>query len=96
MYAVVRDYSGKGASELFDLLDKRKAEVESTLRAVTGFVSYTCARNDAGGFTVTVCQDKTGTDESLRVAKEWIAKNAANTGVGAPKVSEGSVLIRAN
>ena len=96
MYAVVRDYSGKGASALFDLIEERKAEVESILRAVTGFVSYTCARSEAGGFSVTVCQDKTGTDESLRVAKEWIVKNAANTEVGAPKVSEGSVLIQAN
>ena len=95
MYAVLRDYSGKGASAMFDVLEKRNEEVESTLRAVTGFVSYTCARNDAGGFTVTVCQDKTGTDESLRVAKEWITKNAANTGVGTPKVSEGSVIIQA-
>lgn len=96
MDAVVRDYSGKGASALFDILEERKAEVESTLRAVKGFVSYTCARNDAGGFTVTVCQDRTGTDESLRVAKEWVAKNAANTGVGAPRVFEGSVLIQAH
>ena len=85
MYAVVRDYSGKGAGALFDILEQRKAEVESILREVQGFVSYTCARNDAGGFSVTVCQDKTGTDESLRVAKEWIVKNAANTGVGAQK-----------
>jgi hypothetical protein len=96
MYAVVRDYSGEGAGALFDILEQRKAEVESILREVKGFVSYTCARNDAGGFTVTICQDKAGTDESLQVAKEWVAKNAANTGVGAPKISEGSVLIQAN
>jgi hypothetical protein len=96
MYAVVRDYSGKGASALFDILEERKAEVESTMRAVEGFVSYTCARNDAGGFTVTVCQDSAGTAQSLRLAKEWVAKNAANTGVDAPKVSEGSVLIQAS
>jgi hypothetical protein len=96
MHVVVRDYSGSGASALFDILEKRKAEVEKVIREVKGFVSYTCARNEAGGFTVTVCQDKAGTDESLRVAKEWIVKNAADTGVGAPKVSEGSVLIQAN
>lgn len=95
MYAVIRTYSGKGASALFDILEERKGEVESTLRAVKGFVNYTLARSDDGGFTVTVCQDKVGTDESLRVAKEWIAKNAGNTGVGAPKVSEGSVIIQA-
>jgi hypothetical protein len=95
MHAVVRAYSGKGAKELFDILEQRKKEVESTLRTVKGFVSYTLARSDDGGFTVTICQDKSGTDESLRVAREWVAKNAGNTGAGAPKVSEGSVILLA-
>ncbi len=29
MHAVIRTYSGQGAKELFDLLEKRKSEVES-------------------------------------------------------------------
>jgi len=95
MYAVVRTYSGNGAKELFDVLQKRKAEVENLMRPIKGFVSYTLAGSDDGGFSVTVCQDKTGTDESIRVAKEWIMKNAGNTGAGAPTVSEGSVIIQA-
>ena len=95
MYAVVRTYSGKGAKELFDVLEKRKTEVESVLRPIKGFVSYTLARSGDGGFSVTVCQDKAGADESVQVAREWVAKNAGNTGVGAPKVSEGPVIIQA-
>ena len=93
MHAVVRTYSGKGAKELFDVLEKRKAEVESTLRSVKGFVSYTLARSGDGGFAVTVCQDKAGIDESVQKAKDWITKNAGNTGAGAPKVSDGAVII---
>ena len=95
MYAVVRTYSGKGAKELFDVLEKRKTEVESVIRPVKGFVSYTLARSGDGGFSVTVCQDKAGTDESIQVARAWVAKNAGNTGVGAPTVSEGPVVIQA-
>jgi hypothetical protein len=95
MYAVVRTYAGNGAKELFDVLEKRKAEVEDVMRPIKGFVSYTLARSADGGFSVTVCQDKAGADESIRVAKEWVAKNAGNTGVGAPSVSEGSVIIQA-
>ena len=38
MHTVVRTYSGKGAAELFDLLEKRKADVEREMRAVKGFV----------------------------------------------------------
>ena len=92
MHAVIRTYSGKGAKDLFDVLEKRKTEVESLLRPIKGFVSYTLARSGDGGFSVTVCQDKAGTDESVKAAREWIAKNAGNTGAGAPKVAEGSVI----
>ncbi|HTK01739.1 MAG TPA: hypothetical protein VL522_19080 [Bordetella sp.] len=93
MQTVLRTYSGKGAKELFDLLEKRKTDVEELLRSVQGFVGYTLARSGDGGFSVTVCQDKAGIDESVQKAKDWIAKNAANTGAAAPKVSTGSVLI---
>jgi hypothetical protein len=93
MHTVVRTYSGKGAKELFDLLEKRKADVEQEMRAVKGFVSYTLARSNDGGFSVTTCQDKAGSDDSLKRAKEWIAKNAGGTGVAPPKVSEGSVMV---
>ena len=74
MHAVIRTYSGKGAKELFDVLEKKKADVESLLRPIKGFVSYTLARSGDGGFSVTVCQDKTGTDESVKAARDWIAK----------------------
>jgi hypothetical protein len=42
---------------------------------------------------VTTCQNKAGTEESLTIARDWIAKNAANTGVGTPKVSQGPVIL---
>ncbi|HXP32030.1 MAG TPA: hypothetical protein VN832_13130 [Stellaceae bacterium] len=93
MQTVIRTYSGKGAKELFDVLEKHKADVEKLLRSVKGFVGYTMARSGDGGFSVTVCHDKAGIDESVRVAKDWIAKNAASTGAAAPKVSEGTVIL---
>jgi len=40
-----------------------------------------------------ICQDKAGADESVRVARDWVAKNAGNTGASAPQVSEGSVIV---
>ena len=94
MHAVVRSYSGTGAKELFDLLAQRKADVEALIRSVTGFVSYTLVQTADGGISVTVCQDKAGADESLQRAREWIQANAAGTGVGAPAVSEGSVILQ--
>jgi restriction endonuclease Mrr len=93
MQTVVRTYSGKGAKELFDVLEKHTADVEKLLRSVKGFVGYTLARSGDGGFSVTVCQDKAGVDESVQKAKDWAAKNAGSTGAAAPKVSEGSVIV---
>jgi len=96
MHTVVRTYSGKGAKELFDALEKHTADVEKLMRSVKGFIGYTLARSGDGGFSVTVCKDKAGVDESVQKAKDWIAKNAASTGVAAPKVAEGSVIAHLN
>ena len=94
MHAVVRNYSGVGASALFDLLEQRLDEVQGLIGAVQGFVAYTLIRTDEGGVTVTVCEDKAGTDESLRVAREWIESNAADLSTNPPAVSEGPVLLK--
>jgi len=93
MYAVVRTYSGHGAKALFDLLEQRKEEVESVIRSVSGFQSYALIRSDDGGATVTVCQDKAGTDESLQLARDWIQQNASDLATSPPVVTEGSVVL---
>jgi hypothetical protein len=93
MHAVVRNYSGAGAKQLFDLLEQRKVEVESVIRKVPGLVSYTLVRSGDGGMSVTVCKDKAGADESLKVAREWIQKNASNIHANPPVVAEGSVIV---
>jgi len=97
MNVVVRTYKGKGSKELFSVLEKHKTDVEKLMRSVKGFESYTLARSDdgEGGLSMTVCQDKAGTEESVRLAKDWISKNAANTLSEAPKVSIGSIIIHA-
>jgi proline dehydrogenase len=94
MHAVVRMYSGAGGKKLIDLLEERKKEVEALIRPVKGFVSYSLIRTADGGASVTVCDDKAGTDESLRVAREWIGKNASNTGASPPTVVEGPVILQ--
>jgi hypothetical protein len=51
-------------------------------------------RTADGGASVTVCEDKAGTDESMQIARDWIAKNASNLGASPPTVLEGSVLLQ--
>jgi hypothetical protein len=93
MYTIVRSYFGKGSKELFDVVEKNKADVEKLMRSVKGFVSYAIVRTGDGGFTVTVCNDKAGADESVEKARDWIAKNAAGTGVAPPTISEGPNIL---
>ena len=93
MHAVVRNWAGQGASELFDLIEERRADVERLLRGVQGFHSYTLFRTQDGGVTVTVCDDRAGTEESSRVAREWVRENAAHLSVQPPTMSEGPVLF---
>lgn len=93
MHTVIRTYSGNGARELFDLLEKRASEIESLMRTVEGLVCYTVARSADGGFSVTTCNDKAGVDESVERAKIWIAENAGGVGVSAPALSEGQVFL---
>ena len=94
MSAVVRTYSGSGAKELFDLLERRKAEVEAVIRTVPGLISYTLVRTELGGTAVTVCQDQAGAEQSTRIAREWIQEHASEVGVKLPDVDLGSVLVQ--
>ena len=94
MHAIIRSYSGPGAKELVDLLEQRRQEVESIIGGVTGFVSYAVMRTGDGGATITVCEDKAGTDESLQKARDWVQKNAPHLNLSPPTVLEGPVAFK--
>jgi hypothetical protein len=93
MHAVIRSYSGKGSKKLTSVLEKNKGEIEKLIRAIKGFVSYSLVRTQDGAFSVSVFQDKAGADESVRVARDWISKNASSASAPAPTVSEGTVIL---
>jgi hypothetical protein len=93
MYAVVRTYSGQGASGLFDLLEQREEEVTALISGVPGFVNYAAVRRGDGGVTMTVCQDKAGTDESSRRAAEWVQENITGE-INPPEITEGETVLQ--
>jgi hypothetical protein len=94
MHAVMRQYSGSGTDELFDALEQRESEVRELISTVPGFVSYIAFRTgDGAGTTVTVCQDKAGTDESTRRAAAWVADNI-DVSIDAPSVTEGDASLQ--
>ena len=59
----------------------------------TGLWAYTLVATEDGGMSVTVCNDKAGTDDSLKRARAWIEKNAPKIHVSPPAVSEGDVIL---
>ena len=93
MYAVVRTYSGQDASEVFDVIAQREADVKALIGGVPGFVSYVAVRNAGGGVTVTVCEDKVGTDESSRRAAEFVKANLTGT-PAPPAITEGDTVLQ--
>jgi hypothetical protein len=93
MYAVVRSYTGQGASDVFDLIVERNEDVNELLSGVPGFVSYTAVRSGDGGVTVTVCEDKDGADESSRRAAEFVKENS-DASIDPPEITEGDAVLR--
>jgi hypothetical protein len=93
MYVVVRRYTG--ASALVDAMTQRQQEVRDLISTVPGFRAYYAARTGSGGgvATVTICDDKAGTDESTRRAGEWVRTNLAGASIAAPEVTEGETYI---
>lgn len=92
MYAVFRTYSGEGASEVFDVIEQRQDDVKALIEGVPGFVTYAAVRGGDGGVTVTVCEDKAGTDESSRRAAEFVKDNVSATS-SPPEVTEGETVL---
>ena len=93
MYASVRTYRGSGA--LVDVLVANESEVRRLIRGITGFHAYYLVKTADGAVSVSVFDDKSGTNESNRVAAEWIHANAADMAVSPPEVSAGEVVISA-
>lgn len=94
MHVVVRSYSGQGVSELFEAMEQRVDDVKDLITGVPGFVSYAAFRSDGGVVSVTVCQDKAGTDESSNRASAWIKENVSGVTVDPPEITDGSTFIQ--
>lgn len=94
MHAVVRNYLGTGAKAVFDLVEERKADIETTMKNVPGVVSYIVFRSDDGGMTITVCEDRMGAEASVQAARAWLQANGPHLVAHPPEVTEGPVIVK--
>jgi hypothetical protein len=93
MYAVIRRYSGQGATQMMDELQSMTGEVESIIKGVPGFVCYSLLRTGDGGASVSIFQDKSGADESSRRAAAFISERMSHAAIVAAEKSDGQVLL---
>lgn len=42
---------------------------------------------------MTICEDKAGTDESVRRAAEWVRANLSGASISPPEISEGDIFL---
>ena len=92
MYAVVRRYTGAG--QLADALMQRRQEVQEILTKAPGFRAYYALRSGDGTVTtITVCDDQAGTQESTRLAADWVRQNMAGVSISPPEVTEGETFL---
>ena len=59
-----------------------------------GFVSYTLVRSGDGGTSITVCEDRAGTEESSRRAADWVRQIVPAAAGNPPEITEGEVLYQ--
>jgi hypothetical protein len=92
MYVVVRRYSG--ASALVDAMIPREQEIRDLISGVPGFRAYYAIRGSGGTVaTITVCDSKEGTDESIRRAADWVRANVSGVSISPPEITEGETYM---
>ena len=94
MYAAVRRYEGvTDPAEAGRLVDESFVPL---LEHVSGFIAYYWL--DAGDgvmASLSVFEDETGAEESVRIARDWVRENAAALLPNPPRVTEGHVVATA-
>jgi hypothetical protein len=91
MYVVIRQY--EAASPLVDAMTERGDDVKQLVSSVEGFVAYVAARDGDTVTTVSVCEDRAGTDETTRRATAWVQENLPGATITPSKVTTSEVFL---
>ena len=93
MHVTMRYYTG--ASALGEAMAAKTDEIRKLITDVPGFIAYYAIRNGDVVTSVTVCQDKAGTDETTKRAAAWVKENVKG-GVNPPAINEGDTFVQFN
>ena len=91
MHAVIRRYQVEAADAAI-ANEKIQQFLVPKLKTVPGFVAYYWVDGGAGsGASLTVFQDQKGTEESVRLAAEFVREHMTDIKVSSPEIFEGMV-----
>ena len=91
MYATIRRY--KGNLGIADEFTRRSEEVTSAIGKAPGFIAYYAVKTAEGITSVTVCEARTGAEESNRIAADWIKQYMPSFTSQPPEVLAGDVIV---
>lgn len=83
-----------GAPSLTDELVKRENDLKAVLSPIRGFHSYYLIKTADGAVSMTVCNDRAGTDESNKVAATWLKDNLPTFAGRTPEITSGEVRVQ--
>jgi hypothetical protein len=92
MYTVIRTYTGNPG--IADEFKKHTKDIESLINTVPGFVAYYMIKTADGAASITVCEDRTGCDESTKRAATYIRENLSNLKINPPQITSGEVAFK--
>lgn len=89
MFAAIRTYSVNDVDELSEIVKEGFLPIVET---VPGFVAYYVVdAGDGVASSITICEDKTGVEESTSRASDWVEENALGLIESGPAVVTGVV-----
>jgi hypothetical protein len=89
MFAAIRTY---GVTDIDELSELVKDGFLPIVESVPGFVAYYAVdAGDGMASSITICEDRTGVDESTSRAAEWVEEHAVELIESGPAVVIGAV-----
>lgn len=91
MFASIRKYNS--APTLADELAKKQDEIKAVLAPIAGFHAYYLIKTGDGAVSMTVCENRTGAEESNRVAATWLKDKLPTFATRPPEIWTGELRI---
>jgi hypothetical protein len=93
-HAIIRIYANSGP--LLDTVREHQARVLDVMRDLPGLQTYTVHGDDASatGVSITVCDDKTSAQESIKRGAALIKELLPDANLAPPRILEGDIVVR--